>query len=100
MVAANVENAEVKAAVNVASAQSAAQAKPLMPTRLKRTWVQTRPATTTPQPIAPAPPKTVSAGNAAHVTATAATAANAQVKHVRTQQARQPQRKTPLSPAA
>ena len=99
-VAANVANAQVKAAVNVASAQSAAQAKPPMPTRLKRAWVQTRQPTATPQPKAPAPPKTVSAVNAARVTATAATAANAQVKHVRTQQASPPQLKTPPSLAA
>ena len=99
-VAANVASEVVKADVNVASVQSAAQAKPPMPARLKRAWVQTRPATTPPQPKAPAPPKTVSAANAARVTATAATAANAQVKHVRTQQARQPQLKTPPSPAA
>ena len=46
-------------------------------------WVQTSPATTTPQPMAPAPPKTVSAGNAARVTATAATAVSAQENHAR-----------------
>jgi hypothetical protein len=101
MVAANAGvNAPLKADVTVASVLSAAQAMPQMPARLNQLWQQTRLQTATPQPKAPAQPKTVSAANAARVTATAVTAANALAKRVRTPQANKPLVKTPPSPAA
>jgi hypothetical protein len=68
--------------------------------RPKRHWAQIRTLTPTPQSKAPALPKTLSAANAARVTATAVTAANALAKHVRTQQASKHPLKTPPSPAA
>ena len=93
-------NAQVKAAVNVASALSVAQATPPMPTLLNQLWQQTRHQTATPQLRAPTQPKTVSAANAARVTATAVTVANALAKHVRTHQVSKPMVKTLPSPAA
>jgi monoamine oxidase len=103
-VAANVAsvgvNAQVKAAANVASGLSAARATPPMPTQLSQLWAQTRRPTATPQPKAPAQPKTVSAANADRVTDTAVTAANALAKRVRTRQANKPLATTQPSPAA
>lgn len=97
---ANVASAVAKAAVNEASALSAARAKSTKPARLKRLWAASRLQTPTPQQRAMVQPKTVNAANAARVTATAVTAANARVKHARTQQLIRPQAMTPPSQPA
>lgn len=95
--AANVASAVAKAAVNEASA---ARAKSTKPARLKRLWAASKQQTPMPQQRALAQPKTVSAANAARVTATAVTAANARVKHARTQQLIKAQAMTPPSQPA
>ena len=89
-VAVNVANAQVKADVNVASALSAARAMPPIPALLNQLWQLTGQRTATPQPRAPAQPKTMSAANAARVTATAVTAANALAKDARIRQVNKP----------
>lgn len=98
--AANVASAVAKAAVNEASALSAARAKSTKPALLKRLWAASKQQTPTPQQRAQAQLKTVNAANAAHVTATAVTAANARVIHARTQQLIKPQAMTPPSQLA
>lgn len=100
MAAVNVANAEVKAAVNVANALSAAQAMPPMAKRPKRHWAQIKTLKPMWQTMVPAHPKTVSAVNAARATAMAVTAANALVKHVRTLQMIKPLAMTQSSPTA
>jgi hypothetical protein len=93
-------NAEVTAAVNVANALIAAQAMPPMAKRPKRHWALIKTLTPMRQTMALHPLKTMSAVNAARVTATAVTAANALAKHVRTLQTVKPLAMTPPSPTA
>jgi hypothetical protein len=91
-------NAQVKDAVNVANALSAAQAMPPMAKRLKRHWAQIKTLTPMRQTMVPAQLRTMSAVNAARATATAVTAANVLAKHVRTLQTIKPLAMTPPSP--